>query len=69
MKKYYSNQYYIKNNYSHNLSNRPQSCINIKNQNKFNFNEISTSNKNFMRSFSSVKKKSYLKVKNKPNIC
>ena len=66
MKKYYSNQYYIKNNYSHNLSNRPQSCINIKNQNKFNFNEISTSNKNFMRSFSSVKKKSYLKVKNKP---
>ena len=29
MKKYYSNQYYIKNNYSHNLSNRPQSCINI----------------------------------------
>ena len=68
MKKYNNNVYakkkYIKNNSSH----RPLSCINIKNKNKFRFNlnESTIDNKNFGRSSSSVKKKSYLKVIHKP---
>ena len=70
MKNY--NNYYIKNikkNYSKKIiSSRPQSCINIKNKNriKYNFNEISPSNKKNIKSFSEIKKKSYLKVKNQP---
>ena len=66
MKKY--NSYYIKKNYSKKmLPNRPQSCIYIKNKNNENyiFNETSL-NKNYIRSSSAVKRKSYLKVKNLP---
>lgn len=67
IKKYNSN--YAKKNYKKKkFFNRPQSCINTNNKNKFrsNFNESSLNNKNFIRSSSGVKKKSFLKVMNKP---
>ena len=67
MKKY--NSYYIKNNYSKKmLSNRPQSCIYTKNKKnaKYIFNETSLSNKNYIRSLSTLKRNTYLKVKNLP---
>ena len=65
MKKYKSN--YVKKNYlKKNSSNRPQSCIIPKNKSRFNFNDSTINNKNFKRSSSSVKRKSYLKVINKP---
>ena len=67
IKKYNSN--YAKKNYKKKkFFNRPQSCINTNNKNKFrsNFNESSLNNKNLIRSSSGVKKKSFLKVMNKP---
>ena len=65
MKKYKSN-YAKKNNLKKSSSNRPQSCIIPKNKTKYNFNESHINNKNFIRSSSSVKRKSYLKVIHKP---
>ena len=65
MKKYKSN-YAKKNNLKKSCSNRPQSCIIPKNKTKYNFNESHINNKNFIRSSSSVKRKSYLKVIHKP---
>ena len=65
MEKYKSN--YAKKNYlKKSSSNRPQSCIIPKNKTKYNFNESHINNKNFIRSSSSVKRKSYLKVIHKP---
>ena len=65
MEKY--NKFYITKNYTNkNLSNRPQSCIVTKKQNKYISNETSLSNKNIARSLFSIKKKSNLKVINKP---
>lgn len=65
MKKY-KNNYAKKNNLKKSSSNRPQSCIIPKNKTKYNFNESHINNKNFIRSSSSVKRKSYLKVIHKP---
>ena len=65
MKKY-KNNYAKKNNLKKSSSNRPQSCIIPKNKTRYNFNESHINNKNFIRSSSSVKRKSYLKVIHKP---
>ena len=60
----YVQKNYLKNKYSF----RQQSCSNINNKNRYilNYKESPASNKNLLRSATSFKDKSYLKVINKP---